>query len=297
METSSSGGRNWKHWRRLRAYGLSQGGWKQQRIAEALAVGKGTVSKWMSAARRGGPAALTSRRRSGRPPRLTPAQRLLIADFLWHGPEAYGFRGEVWTCARVRAVIDREFGVRYHKAHVSRLLKLLGWTPQVPALRAVQRDNVAIERWRATVWPELRERSRRERRELLFIDESGFYLLPGLVRTYSPSGVTPVIYEWQTNDHLSVMSGLTIRGQIFTFVQEAPLNGDHCARFLDRLLRRTAGRWLVIWDGSPIHRGWQVREFLSAGGARRVHLERQRVDEQLFPHFSEHARQCGRLRD
>jgi transposase len=88
---------------------------------------------------------------------LTEAQRSSIPEFLSHGAEAYGFRGDVWTCARVATVIAREFGVHYHKAHVSRLLKRLGWTPQRPITRAAQRDEEAIERWRNDVWPELKK--------------------------------------------------------------------------------------------------------------------------------------------
>jgi hypothetical protein len=40
-----------------------------------------------------------------------------------HGAEAYGFRGDVWTCPRVAQVIEWEFGIRYHRDHVSRMLK------------------------------------------------------------------------------------------------------------------------------------------------------------------------------
>ena len=40
-------------------------------------------------------------------------------------------------------MIEKEFGVRYHKGHVSRLLKALGWTPQVPITRAIQREEEA----------------------------------------------------------------------------------------------------------------------------------------------------------
>ena len=40
---------------------------------------------------------------------------------MWHGPESYGFRGEVWTCARIARVIEEEFGVRYHKDHGQRV--------------------------------------------------------------------------------------------------------------------------------------------------------------------------------
>jgi transposase len=44
-----------------------------------------------------------------------------VTELLERGAPAYGFRGEVWTCARVAEVIRREFGVLYHPAHVSRL--------------------------------------------------------------------------------------------------------------------------------------------------------------------------------
>ena len=57
-------------------------------------------------------------------------------------------------------------------------------------------------------------RARRERRVLVFEDESGFYLLPGLVRTYAPEGWTPVVHEKQTRDHLSVMGRMTPQGKV-----------------------------------------------------------------------------------
>lgn len=158
MEASTPGQLSWKEGRRLRALALKLAGWTQQAIARAFGVGKGTVSRWMTAARRGGADALRARPAPGRAPRLTDAQRRRLPDLLWEGPEDHGFRGGVWTCARVAKVIEREFGVRYHKGHVSRLLKELGWTPQVPATRAVQRDEEAIERWRAEVWPELKKK-------------------------------------------------------------------------------------------------------------------------------------------
>ena len=192
----------------------TQQGWKQRDIAAALGASEGAVSRWLAAARHGGPEALRSHSTGpGIAPRLTPEQIRLIPDFLWHGAEAYGFRGDVWTCDRVAGVIREEFGVSYSKSQVSRLLKRLGWTPQVPITRAIQRDEEAIERWRVESWPALKEKARRERRTLVFVDESGFYLLPGVVKTYAPKGRTPVLDEWQTRDHLSVMGGVTPAGQ------------------------------------------------------------------------------------
>jgi transposase len=242
---------------------LKQRGWYQRDIAEALGVSEETVSRWLARARDGGPEALRARPAPGRPPKLTDEQKRLIPEFLWHGAEAYGFRGDVWTRARIAKVIEEEFGVRYHKGHVGRLLQELRWTPQVPIRRAVQRDEGAIRRWREEVWPDLLRRARRERRVLVFADESGFYLLPGVVRTYAPEAHTPVVREVQTRDHLSVMGGMTPAGKVYTLVRQEPLNGLHSIEFLLHLGHVAGRRLLVIWDGSPIHRRTEVTEFVA----------------------------------
>ncbi len=248
----------------MRALSLKSEGWSQRATAEALGVSEAAVSRWLAIAERDGIEGLRSHPGPGRASRLTDEQKHLLPEFLWHGPEAYGFRGQVWTSARIAVVIAEEFGVRYHKDHVGRLLRELGWTPQIPVRRASQRDEAAIQRWRTEVWPDLRRRARRERRVLAFEDESGFYLLPGLVRTYAPEGLTPVIPEKQTRDHLSVMGGMTPEGKVYTRARQESLNGSHSIEFLIHLLGVAGERLLVIWDGSPIHRRMEVKEFVSA---------------------------------
>ena len=243
-------------------------GWSQRDIAEALDVSEVSVSRWLAEARANGPESLRARLAPGASPRLSPEQKQLIPELLWHGPESYGFRGRVWTRARVAKVIEWEFGIRYHKGHIGRLLKNLGWTPQQPIKRAIQRDEDAIRRWREEAWPELRRRARRERRILVFEDESGFYLLPGVVKTYAPKGLTPVLREKQTRDHLSVMGGMTPEGRIYTLIRPESLNGLHCVEFLLHLLRVAEERLLVIWDGSPIHRRVAVQEFVASTRGR-----------------------------
>jgi transposase len=264
MEASDFIPDDWREWRRLRALQLKQQGWYQRDIAEALGVTEVTVSRWLAHASQGGLEALRARSSTGRPPKLSPAQKRLIPEFLWHGGEAYGFRGELWTCKRIAKVIKEEFGVSYHKDHVGRLLKELQWTPQVPIIRAIQRDEQAIQRWRDEVWPQLHQRARRERRVLVFEDESGFYLLPGVVKTYAPKGQTPVIRQKVTRDHLSVMGGMTPEGKIYTLARQKSLNGLHSIEFLKHLLGVAGKRLLVIWDGSPIHRRVAVNEFVAS---------------------------------
>jgi transposase len=113
-----------------------------------------------------------------------------------------------------------------------------------------------------------------ERRTLVLVDESGFYLLPAIVRTYAPCGCRPILRVFQTHDHLSVMSGVTLMGHLFTLVRDQAMTGRESVLFLKHLVRQKGGRLLVVWDGSPIHRGQEVKTFLAEGGAKEIHLER-----------------------
>jgi transposase len=158
MKPKNSYPKDWKEARRKRALELKYLGWKQVEIAEALGVSKAAVSQWVFAAQLNGNEAWHAKPRPSGPLKLTAEELGLIPELLSHGAEAYGFLGDVWTTARVAQVIRQEFGVSYHKAHVSRLLKALEWTPQLPLTRAAQRDEEAIEQWRTESWPKLKKR-------------------------------------------------------------------------------------------------------------------------------------------
>ena len=159
MSHNKTSFKDWKEARRKRAFELKELGWKQGDIAQALGVSAPAVCKWLSKVNaESGVEAWRSKPAHSGPLKLTPEQLRLIPDFLSHGAEAYGFRGEVWTFTRVAKVFEEEFGVTYHRGHVARLLKALDWTPQLPLERAIQRDEEAIEHWRTDVWPELKKR-------------------------------------------------------------------------------------------------------------------------------------------
>ena len=155
--TLSSEATNWREGRRLRAFELKERGWKQSEIAEALGVTEGAVSQWMKRAREQGAQALRHKPPPGAPSRLSDEQRARLPELLAQGAQAHGFRGEVWTCERVAVVIRREFGVSYHPAHVSRVVRALGLSLQKPMRRANQRDEQAIRHWKEQRWPELKK--------------------------------------------------------------------------------------------------------------------------------------------
>jgi transposase len=106
------------------------------------------------------------------------------------------------------------------------------------------------------------------------VDEAALYLLPAAVCTYAPRAETPVLMETVTHDHLSVISGVTPQGQLFVAMHEGSITGREVVLFLLHLERSLPGPLIVIWDGASIHRGQEVQQFLAAGHARRIHLER-----------------------
>jgi transposase len=109
---------------------------------------------------------------------------------------------------------------------------------------------------------------------LFFIDESGFYPLPSVVRTYAPVGQTPILEEWWTREHLSAISAISPEGKLYFHCQDSAINSADVLAFLEHLLREVPGHLVVIWDGAPIHRSHMITEFLANGARPRLHVER-----------------------
>jgi len=113
-----------------------------------------------------------------------------------------------------------------------------------------------------------------EGQTIIYVDESGFFPLPFVSRTYAPCGQPPVLRVPATRDHLSVIGGVTAEGRLFTHIQNQAFTGETVVAFLRQLLRQIRGKLVVVWDGARIHHGQAVKHFLAQGAAARLHLER-----------------------
>src|ERR1700758_3484020 len=143
--------------RRMKAARLLEKGYPEAEVARRVGVHRQSVNRWAQQLAKGGRSALRRAAHTGRPPQLSAADCKRIEQGLKRGPEALGYRTGLWTAWRVADLIERECGVKYSTVHTWRRLRDLGWTPQRPAGRALERNEPALRRWKRQRGPELKK--------------------------------------------------------------------------------------------------------------------------------------------
>ena len=146
---------------RLSAAGLIEAGASDREVARRFRVSRMSVNRWRRALAAGGRPALTSKGAGGAKCKLSAAQLRELATLLDAGPAVQGWdEDQCWTLARITEVVRRRFGVDYTLAGMDLLLHRIGWSVQVPARRAAERDEAAIAAWREETWPVIKGRRR-----------------------------------------------------------------------------------------------------------------------------------------
>ena len=145
---------------RLAAAELIEAGAGDREVAKRLRVSRMSVNRWRRALATGGRAALASKGAGGAQCKLTPGQLRELEAVLDAGPAVWGWEDQCWTLARIAELVKRRFRVEYTLAGLDVLLHRLGWSVQVPARRAAERDEAVIARWREVTWPVVKARRR-----------------------------------------------------------------------------------------------------------------------------------------
>src|SRR6266702_4361077 len=146
---------------RLAAAELIEAGASERGVAKRFRVTRRSANRWRRALAAGGRVALASKGAGGARCKLSPAQLRELEAVLEAGPAAWGWdEDQCWTLARIADIIWRRFGVEYTLAGVDLLLHRIGWSVQVPARQAAERDEAQIARWREETWPVVKGRRR-----------------------------------------------------------------------------------------------------------------------------------------
>lgn len=127
-------------------------------VARKYKVEVGTLYRWIGKFRQDKKLGLKSRPTPGAPRRLTDAQLAKLEKLILVGAKAAGFPNDLWTCARIAELIKQEFGVQYHFNHVGKILSGMGWSPQRPEKRAIERDDKRIRHWVKKEFPNIKKK-------------------------------------------------------------------------------------------------------------------------------------------
>jgi transposase len=151
--------------------GLSEASKKRVKAGRLLLAGKGcaevvlsvgvarqTVYTWKRLLDEGGIDALRDVPERGRPAQLDAQQLAAVRAALLQSPTEHGFGTELWTLKRVGALIERLYGVRFGQTNVWRILGSLGFSPQKPEKRAIERNEDAVRSWKRSTWPALKKK-------------------------------------------------------------------------------------------------------------------------------------------
>jgi transposase len=246
----------------------------QAQVARSLEVHPHSVWRWIEAFRKRGQEALASRKSTGRPPKLTPAQhRRLMKIIIGKNPQQMNFGPELWTVRLVTELIEKLFGVVMHSVTVIRLLHGLGLTPQKPVKRAFRRDDDECRRWAREVFPSIVRESRKRQSTLLFADETGVHEDGPIGQTWGERGKTPVVRVVGTRRRTNVISAISPRGRLWFRCYGGTLTAPRFLEFLKALLHDLRKPVDLIIDSHPSHVAKMVLKWAEENRHRiRIHF-------------------------
>jgi transposase len=236
-------------------------------VAGLLSVSRETVSRWVKAHRSGGDQALGARRRGRRPghTKLSEVEQAKIARLVaGKNPDQLKLPGFLWTRALVRDLIRQQLGVEVGEDTVGRYLRAWGMSPQKPMRRAYEQSDEAVRRWLEETYPAIEKAARRERAEILWLDESGLRSDHTAGRTWAPIGQTPVTKGTGKRFKANMIAAISNTGSLRFRVFDERFTGPLFLDFLKRLVRDNQGRKVrLILDGHPAHRARIVRDWVT----------------------------------
>ena len=234
-------------------------------VARVYNLQERVVFNWLARYRSGGWHALKEGSRSGRTRKLSAEDMKWVYDSVTMGsPLNHQFEFCLWTLNILRELIYKERGVKLSKSSVSRLLNHLGLSPQRPIYKSYKQDKKKVERYLNKTFPELCCQAEALGAQIYFVDESAIRSDSHRGLTWSKVGKTPVIKDSGSRFGLSVISGVTPRGDMrFSFI-EGKMNSARFIEFLKQLRDDTEKPIIVVVDNARYHHSKETKAFIDS---------------------------------
>jgi transposase len=238
-------------------------------VAQLVGVGEQTVRDWLHAFVLNGMASLVYRARSGRPAKLTSAQRQELRQLLVDGPEAVGYSSACWTAGMIADLIHRRFQVEYAARYVCHLLDQLGFSYQKGKFTADHLDDEAAIVWLEQTWPEIVRVAQEKQARIFFGDEVSFAQWGSLGYTWALKGVQPTVKTSGIRKAYRVFGLLDCFGGTLSFQGiDGKFNSESYQAFLEGALGQLPGPIVLIQDNASYHTSGPLHAFYAAHADR-----------------------------
>lgn len=233
--------------------------------AALFEVSRASVYRWVAAERKGGKDALVAKKAPGRVPTLTPAQEhRLFQTMRKKTPEDFGLDFTLWTRELIAKVIEKLFRKTLSLPSISRLLKRLSITFKKPELRAPERDQKAVMKWKRSTLPLIRGMARALRATIFYGDEAGIQSDHNAGMTWGPRGETVLVKKTGYREKVNVLSAISKPGGLRFMLVDGSVDTATFCTFLDRLMKGRRRPVFLILDNASIHRSKVLKEHVAS---------------------------------
>lgn len=234
-------------------------------VARIYNLPQRTLFDWLSRYRSGGWGSLKEGARAGRKRKLSADDMKWVYDSVTMGnPLNHKFEFCLWTLNIIRELIASERGVKLSKSSVSRLLGHLGLSPQRPIYKSYKQDPKKIEQYLNTTFPDVARQAKKLGAQIYFVDEASVRSDSHRGLTWGKIGETPVVKDSGGRFGLSVISGITPRGDMrFSFI-EGKMNSKRFIQFLKQLQGDAGKPIIVIVDNAKYHHSKETQAFIAS---------------------------------
>lgn len=245
---------------------LKESGKTYKAIAEIVHVQPTTICAWYKAYQRGGKKAIKIKKR-GRPSgscrTLTAAQENEVQKAIVDKcPDQLKFPFALWTRVAVQQLVKELFLIKMPIRTVGEYLKRWNYTPQKPLRKAYKQNPKAISAWLKTEYPTIAIKSKKEKAEIHWGDETGLCNDSYHGRSYAPRGETPAIKIHPRCQRVNLISTVTNQGKVRFMIYKDKMNSQTLIRFMKRLIKDSGQKIFLILDNLRVHHSHMVKDWL-----------------------------------
>lgn len=247
-------------------------------IATLLDCHPQTIRTWRRVYHDGGWDALRAKPHLGPTCKLNDQQKQTLITWLAQSPTDFHDDATLWTTKLIARLIHDQLGVDYSHNHVGVILHEPGYSWQMPAKQARERDEQKITQWREQTWPQIVAESKKRGSTLAFIDEAGYSMIPTLKKQWAPKGQTPVVrHRNRWHRKINVIGALCVNASgdppslSLQWHPDEHVDQTKVAMFLNALIKEHDANLDVIWDNLSSHGGPMVRKVLEHHPQLRLH--------------------------